>query len=77
MANPQTVSDVRALLRAGLAAVRGQGFRPAPVVLPTPAPPDAAQQVSPAEAESPVVPSASGKPVTKRVPGRRKKGSAS
>lgn len=76
MANPQTVSDVRALLRAGLAAVRGQGFRPAPVVLPTPAAPDAAMS-SPAEAELPVVPSASGKPATKRVPGRRKKGSAS
>lgn len=65
MANPQTVSDVRAMLRAGLAAQVGQGETPAPDVL---------QGAAPAEAESPVVPSASGKPAVKRAPVRRKKG---
>lgn len=80
-----TVADVRAMLRAGLAEQAGQSETFAPDVLSPSwagaapaksAAPDAAMS-SPAEAELPVVPSASGKPVTKRVPGRRKKGSAS
>lgn len=77
MANPSviTVADVRALLRAGLAAVRGQGETPALVVLPKAAAPLVVPPAAPVEVEEQPARGA-GKPAVKRAPARRKKASA-